>query len=291
MEWSQHNMTALQQLEDDTLTARLQRHMEQTAVFLTKVEDKEGGTPGAHVGVPTVAPTIVHQTHQQVAITITPGPAWKTTEFEESDMMLVGDNDVMTKEAPPLKMTENTWARTLRVAGIVKVRTCRDSGQRCRLLCAHELCLFSRRCRRETQAWAAWLSQRTYPNKGSHVGKRSDAQVHFKFWLAAGLEYRSGCEQTNINFIDQPRGCIEIITAVRGEKGSVVPFLGIGHKRRFFRAVSMEALMAYVSYQNADISRTRASAVTTQAATQSRQERRRGTSQNGNDSSSQPTGV
>eukprot|EP00971_Amphidinium_carterae_P322843 6416730-Amphidinium_carterae.1 len=129
-EWSQYNMTALQQLEDEALTARLQRHMEQTALFLTKLENKEGGTPGAHAEVPTVMPTIVHQTQQQVAITITPGPAWKTTEFEESDVWLVGDDDVMMKEVPPLKMTENTWTQTVRVAGIVKVNPLKGKQQK-----------------------------------------------------------------------------------------------------------------------------------------------------------------
>eukprot|EP00971_Amphidinium_carterae_P349444 6491020-Amphidinium_carterae.3 len=63
--------------------------------------------------------------------------------------------------------------------------------------------------------------------------------------------------------------------AVGGEQGNVVPYLGINNRRRLFRAVSMEALTAYVSYQNANISRTRASAVTTQANTQSRQEKRK----------------
>eukprot|EP00971_Amphidinium_carterae_P318746 6335863-Amphidinium_carterae.1 len=28
-------------------------------------------------------------------------------------------------------------------------------------------------------------------------------------WVAAGLEYRTGCEQTYINFVEEPRGCIE----------------------------------------------------------------------------------
>eukprot|EP00971_Amphidinium_carterae_P308192 6124787-Amphidinium_carterae.1 len=91
-------------------------------------------------------------------------------------------------------------------------------------------------------------------------------------WLAAGLEYRTGCEQTNINFVEEPRGCIERITEARGGKGKVdIPYLGVNNKRRLFRAVSMEALTAYVSYQNADFSRTR----TTVTAKQSRQERRK----------------
>eukprot|EP00971_Amphidinium_carterae_P118536 2348292-Amphidinium_carterae.4 len=136
-EWNKHNMSELQQLGDKMLTGKLQQHMERTAMLLAKVEEKEREAPGLHAGAPPnppfppVVPTIVHQTQQQVAITITPGPMWKTTEFDESDVWLVGDDESMLKATPTpnmtvlnavpaLNMTENTWTSTNRVSGIVK---------------------------------------------------------------------------------------------------------------------------------------------------------------------------
>eukprot|EP00971_Amphidinium_carterae_P010338 204244-Amphidinium_carterae.1 len=91
-EWNTHNMSELQLLGDQFLTDKLQQHMEFTAKFLGKVEEVEKEASGSRVGasqsppVPAVVPTIVHQTEKQVEITITPGPVWKTTEFEESDV-------------------------------------------------------------------------------------------------------------------------------------------------------------------------------------------------------------
>eukprot|EP00971_Amphidinium_carterae_P084143 1665698-Amphidinium_carterae.1 len=105
-EWNRHNMSELQQLGDKMLVDKLQQHMEMTAKFLAKVEKEEKEAPGLRAGaspnppVPPVVPTIVHQTQQQVAITITPGPTWETTEFEESDVWLVGDDESMLKAIP-----------------------------------------------------------------------------------------------------------------------------------------------------------------------------------------------
>eukprot|EP00971_Amphidinium_carterae_P350944 6491821-Amphidinium_carterae.2 len=135
-EWNKHNMSELQQLGDKMLTGRLQQHMEFTAKFLAKVEKEEKEASGLRAGVsptppvPPVVPTIVHQTQQQVAITISPGPTWKTTEFEESDVWLVGDDESMLKAmpklnmtvltaVPPLNLTENTWTPTNRVTRVV----------------------------------------------------------------------------------------------------------------------------------------------------------------------------
>eukprot|EP00971_Amphidinium_carterae_P113727 2253521-Amphidinium_carterae.1 len=166
-EWNKHNMSELQQLGDKMLTGKLQQHMEWTAKFLAKVETMEREAPGLHAGappnppIPPVVPTIVHQTHQQVAITITPGPAWKTTEFDESDMWFVGDDETMQKALPTLNMTvlkpvpalnltENNWISTNRVTGIVKSNpfegwspwlTCRDSRVLCGLLADQGHCI------------------------------------------------------------------------------------------------------------------------------------------------------
>eukprot|EP00971_Amphidinium_carterae_P041238 809786-Amphidinium_carterae.1 len=111
--------------------------MEFTAKFLGKVEEDEKEASGLRAGasqsppVPAVVPTIVHQTEQHVEITIKPGPMWKTTEFEESDVWLVGVEDSMMKATstanmtmltpvPALNLTDNTWTPTKRVTGVVK---------------------------------------------------------------------------------------------------------------------------------------------------------------------------
>eukprot|EP00971_Amphidinium_carterae_P336564 6472990-Amphidinium_carterae.2 len=136
-EWNRHNMSELQMLDDQALIEKLQQHMEFTANFLGKVEEAGIGASGSRVRapqsppVPAVIPTIVHQTEKQVDITITPGPMWKTTEFDESDVWLVGDDESMKKAVPitnlavltevtPLNLTDNTWTPTKRVRGIVK---------------------------------------------------------------------------------------------------------------------------------------------------------------------------
>eukprot|EP00971_Amphidinium_carterae_P265224 5261080-Amphidinium_carterae.1 len=136
-ECNRHNMSELQLLADQDLTDKLQQHVEFTAKFLGKVEEAEKGVSGSRVGtsqsppVPAVVQAIVHQTEKQVEITITPGPVWKTTEFEESDVWLVGDEESMKKnlsatnmtvetDVPPLNLTDNTWTPTKRVRGIVK---------------------------------------------------------------------------------------------------------------------------------------------------------------------------
>eukprot|EP00971_Amphidinium_carterae_P213154 4230477-Amphidinium_carterae.1 len=128
-EWNKHNMSELQQLGDKLLTDKLQQHMEFTAKFLVKLEKGEKEASGLRAGasqtppVPAVVPTIVHQTQQQVAITITPGPMWQTPEFTESDVWLVGDDESMMKgkpkinmtvltAVPPLNLTDNTWITT-----------------------------------------------------------------------------------------------------------------------------------------------------------------------------------
>eukprot|EP00971_Amphidinium_carterae_P077884 1540665-Amphidinium_carterae.1 len=136
-EWTKHNMLELQQLLDKSLLDKLQEHVEFTAKLLGKVEEDEKVASGLRAGasespqVPAVVPNIVHQTEQHVAITIQPGPMWKTTEFDDSDVWLVGDDDSMTPvkpkdnmieltPVPPLNLRENTWTPTKRVTGVVK---------------------------------------------------------------------------------------------------------------------------------------------------------------------------
>eukprot|EP00971_Amphidinium_carterae_P135717 2689015-Amphidinium_carterae.4 len=119
-------MAALRQLKDEKLTFKLQSHMELTSKFMTKLDKQDLGTPGSRAGVPSnppvppVVPTIVHQTQQEVAVTINPGPAWKTTEFDEAEVLLVGDDETMKRDVPALQLTENTWTSTSRIAGVVK---------------------------------------------------------------------------------------------------------------------------------------------------------------------------
>eukprot|EP00971_Amphidinium_carterae_P028536 561633-Amphidinium_carterae.1 len=123
--------------------------MEFTAKFMGKVEEVEKEVSGSRVGTsqsfpfPTVVPAVVHQTEKQVEITITPGPMWKTTEFDESEVLLVGDDEASKKvvsivnmttltEVPPLNLTDNTWTPTKRVRGIVKANPMKSgvSGSR-----------------------------------------------------------------------------------------------------------------------------------------------------------------
>eukprot|EP00971_Amphidinium_carterae_P218294 4332797-Amphidinium_carterae.2 len=75
-------------------------------------------------------------------------------------------------------------------------------------------------------------------------------------WLAAGLEYRKGGEQTGVKTDNETRGCMERITGEGQRLG-----LGISNKRRLFRAVQVESLTPYVNYQNEHISRVRATNV------------------------------
>eukprot|EP00971_Amphidinium_carterae_P215566 4278784-Amphidinium_carterae.3 len=64
-------------------------------------------------------------------------------------------------------------------------------------------------------------------------------------WLAAGLEYRKGAEQSGVHAEDGHRGCMERITTVGQRQG-----LGVSKWRRLYRAVPVESLTSYVAYQN-----------------------------------------
>eukprot|EP00971_Amphidinium_carterae_P040416 793238-Amphidinium_carterae.3 len=68
--------------------------------------------------------------------------------------------------------------------------------------------------------------------------------MYKSIWLAAGLVYERGAEQTNIKSDNESRGCMERITG-DGQR----PGLGISDKRRLFRAVPVESLTPYVNYQ------------------------------------------
>eukprot|EP00971_Amphidinium_carterae_P037789 743015-Amphidinium_carterae.1 len=88
----------------------------------------------------------------------------------------------------------------------------------------------------------------------SHAAQWEQIATFKSIWLAAGLEYKKGAGKTEIKSEDGPRGCMERITSVGQCRG-----LGISNRRRLYRAVPVESLTSYVTYQNEHITHLRAS--------------------------------
>eukprot|EP00971_Amphidinium_carterae_P334678 6470105-Amphidinium_carterae.1 len=72
-------------------------------------------------------------------------------------------------------------------------------------------------------------------------------------WLAAGMKYTKGAENTNVKAEDNQRGSVERIHPVGQHPG-----LGISALKRHFRAVPVESLTAFVNFQNEHMDRLRA---------------------------------
>eukprot|EP00971_Amphidinium_carterae_P066595 1318669-Amphidinium_carterae.1 len=72
-------------------------------------------------------------------------------------------------------------------------------------------------------------------------------------WLAAGLQYARGAEQTSVKAKENRRGLVERIHTV-GQHGG----LGISPLQRHYRAVPVEALTSFVNFQNEQMDSLRA---------------------------------
>eukprot|EP00971_Amphidinium_carterae_P319603 6352170-Amphidinium_carterae.1 len=112
-----YNAAVLKELDDPELTKRYSDHIAATTKFLAIITDEEDGVGGVLATTPAQEPQIIEQARKKVGVTLTPGPAMTSREFENVDLVLV-DRHASRKHVKELMLDGNVVMTTLRVRGI-----------------------------------------------------------------------------------------------------------------------------------------------------------------------------
>eukprot|EP00971_Amphidinium_carterae_P067285 1331925-Amphidinium_carterae.1 len=112
-----YNTAVLRELDNPELTKKYNDHTAATTKFLATITDEEEGVGGILATTPAQEPQIIEQAKRKVGVTLKPGPAVTSREFENVDLVLV-DQHASHQPVSELVLDGNVVMNTLRVRGI-----------------------------------------------------------------------------------------------------------------------------------------------------------------------------